>query len=223
MSIIQVQSSKAGGSSTRADRTPFYGTRVPPEVKIMVKELKKLDKKTFRSLLTVAVTALEGADVDSKSFTDLQTNGMTEDLINIIYSGLLSTLRLALRLPQTSLKPELFKDDLKELNIPEEFIVDLASAVFGGKRTNLDASALDCRSRLPTLQNFRWRVDVGISTSALNRVLEPTILMEMTLSDGRIQTFEVPVSKFHELRYNVAHVLREMESLEKRNVLKIQD
>jgi hypothetical protein len=35
--------------------------------------------------------------------------------------------------------------------------------------------------------------------------------------------FQVPTSKFHELRYNVAFVLKEMEDIEKRNILKIQD
>ena len=34
---------------------------------------------------------------------------------------------------------------------------------------------------------------------------------------------QVAVSKFHELRYNVAYVLKEMEDLEKRNILKLQD
>jgi len=34
---------------------------------------------------------------------------------------------------------------------------------------------------------------------------------------------QVPVAKFHELRYNVAFVLKEMEELEQRNILKIKD
>ena len=34
---------------------------------------------------------------------------------------------------------------------------------------------------------------------------------------------QVPVSKFHELRYNVAFILKEMEDLEQRNILKVQD
>lgn len=35
--------------------------------------------------------------------------------------------------------------------------------------------------------------------------------------------FQVPVAKFQELRYNVALILKEMNDLEKRSVLKIQD
>lgn len=47
--------------------------------------------------------------------------------------------------------------------------------------------------------------------------------MEMKLSNGKIHSFEVPVSQFHQLRYNVAYVLKEMEDLEKKSILKIQD
>lgn len=46
--------------------------------------------------------------------------------------------------------------------------------------------------------------------------------MEMTLSDGRVWTFEVPQDKFHELRYSVAKVLQDMEQLDKLPILKIK-
>nr|XP_054775335.1 COMM domain-containing protein 5-like [Lytechinus pictus] len=91
------------------------------------------------------------------------------------------------------------------------------------RRTAINDALERGRVRFPKLDNFRWRVDVAISTSALSRSLEPTIMAEMTLSDGRIQSFEIPVSKFHELRYNVASLMKEMEDLEKKNILKIQD
>jgi hypothetical protein len=42
--------------------------------------------------------------------------------------------------------------------------------------------------RFPTLADLRWRVDVTISTSSLNRVLKPTLLFQLTLSDGTITT-----------------------------------
>ena len=47
-------------------------------------------------------------------------------------------------------------------------------------------------------------------------------LMEMTLSDGRVWTFEVPQDKFHELRYSVAKVLQDVEQLDKLPILKIK-
>ncbi|XP_071126097.1 COMM domain-containing protein 5-like isoform X2 [Mytilus edulis] len=203
MSIIQVT-----GSSGRiaVDRTPFYGTRVPPEIKKLSKPLAKLDKQTFRKMLQLIVNSLEGKDVEFSQLKDLETSDSNEELLSIIYTGMIQLLKLAMRLPLVSLKPEMFKDDLVEL-----------------QRPHIDTYALESRPRLPRLDSFKWRADVAISTSVLNRALEPTVLMEMTLSNGNIHKFEVPTSKFHELRYNVAFVLKEMEDIEQRNILKIQD
>ncbi len=40
-------------------------------------------------------------------------------------------------------------------------------------------------------------------------------------SEGKRKTFEMTVEKFHELRYNVSKVLKDMEDMEKLNILKI--
>ncbi|KFM66823.1 hypothetical protein X975_03846, partial [Stegodyphus mimosarum] len=45
--------------------------------------------------------------------------------------------------------------------------------------------------------------------------------MEIELSDGRKETFEVHPTQFHRLRFAVATLLKEMENLEMRNVLKL--
>jgi hypothetical protein len=115
--------------------------------------------------------------------------------------------------------------------------------------------------RFPTLADLRWRVDVTISTSSLNRVLKPTLLFQLTLSDGTIttahahahsvrstvrcrdcsnsrrygvcvmnviasagsiRTFELTVEQFHELRFDVARVLKDMGDLENNPILKIK-
>ncbi|XP_038063090.1 COMM domain-containing protein 5-like [Patiria miniata] len=205
-----------------SDRTPFTGPRTPMEVKMMVKCLKNVEKDTFRKLLKAAVSLIEGNDVLESTFSSLASDKLSQEVLGTVFAGICTLLRCALRLPVTSLKPEIFKEDLKELRVPKEFVADFSSAVYGAKRSSLEAALVKNRSRLPTLDRLRWRLDVGISTSALNRVLEPTILMETTLSNGSIHNFEVPVSKFHELRYSVAYVLKEMEELEKRSILKIE-
>ncbi|KAK3099200.1 hypothetical protein FSP39_000932 [Pinctada imbricata] len=240
MSIIQVTGS---GGSVPSDRTPFYGGRIPQEIKSLIKPLGKCDKQTFRKLLQWIVAAMEGKDVEYENFKDLAVGDVTEEILTVIYTGLHSLLRSALRLPLTSLKPEMFNEDIKELQIPEQFQEDLASVVFGSRRPHIENHTLESRPRLPRIESLKWRVDVGISTSVLNRVLEPAIMMEITLvmDESRIlrimyvdeekityrytvfEMIKVPVSKFHELRYNVAYVLKEMEDLEKRNILKIQD
>ncbi|XP_071489006.1 COMM domain-containing protein 5-like [Diadema antillarum] len=219
---MALRAGTAGGLS--GDRTLFVGAKVPHEIKSMVKLLKSTDKSTFRELLKAAVSSFEGVAVGEDFFPNLSNEcGQSCESLAVVFSGVLSLLRAAYRQPQTSLKKEVFKADLTELKIPQDFVADLASAVYGPKRTAVEDALSKGHSRFPRLDNFRWRVDVAISTSALSRSLEPTIMAEMSLSDGSKHTFELPVSKFHELRYNVASLVKEMEDLEKKNILKIQD
>jgi hypothetical protein len=58
-------------------------------------------------------------------------------------------------------------------------------------------------------------------SSVLSRVLEPSILFDMTFSNGEKKIFEVSISKFHQIRYSVASVLKEMGLMEKKKVFKI--
>ena len=44
---------------------------------------------------------------------------------------------------------------------------------------------------------------------------------QMTLSDGRIKTFEVPIEQFHRLRFGVAKTLREMQQLERHPIMRL--
>ncbi|XP_025894807.1 COMM domain-containing protein 5-like [Nothoprocta perdicaria] len=206
-------------------RTPgggFLGARVPAEVEAMARAARDVDRETFRRLLKVAVNALEGKDCKESVKQIAESSNLSEEQLAFLISGMYTLLREALRLPLSTLKQEVFKEDLKELKIPEDFIADFSSVVFGNRRPVFEGTALT-RSRLPSVQDFKWRVDVAISTSSLARALQPSILMLMKLSDGTAHRFEVPVAKFQELRYNVALILKEMNDLEKRSILKIQD
>lgn len=42
----------------------------------------------------------------------------------------------------------------------------------------------------------------------MDRVLQPSILMQMVDSDGFIRTFEMTVEQFHQLRFSTALVLK---------------
>ncbi|KAJ8015213.1 hypothetical protein DPEC_G00023800 [Dallia pectoralis] len=169
------------------------------------------------------VNAIEGKDSREALEAIAITAAVPEERLTHVVAGMYRLLKEALRIPMSSLKQEVFKEDLRELRIPEEFITDFSSLVFGSRRTTLEAVATQQGPQLPFVQDLRWRVDVAISTSSLARALQPSILMQMKLSDGNSHRFEVSVSKFQELRYNVALILKEMNDLEKRSILKIQD
>ncbi|KYO38203.1 COMM domain-containing protein 5 [Alligator mississippiensis] len=189
----------------------------------MARGLRQLDRDTFRRLLAVTVSALEGNDCKDSVRMIAENADLSEEQLAVLISGMYTLLREALRLPLPTFKQEVFKEDLKDLRIPDDFIADFASVVFGNRRPVLEATTLKQANSLPRVKDFQWRVDVAISTSSLARALQPSILMLLKLSDGEAHRFEVPVAKFQELRYNIALILKEMNDLEKRSVLKIQD
>ncbi|XP_072503910.1 COMM domain-containing protein 5 [Notamacropus eugenii] len=207
----------------QGSRGSFLGSRPPAAVEAMARQLRGLDKDLFRQLLKVVVSALQGQDCREATRRLVDSTPLSEAQLGVFSAGMYALLREALRLPPAALKPDVFREDLRQLQVPEEFVADFASVVFGGRRPELGGGAGERGSGRPTLEAFRWRVDVAISTSSLARSLQPSVLMQLKLSDGRAHRFEVPVAKFQELRYNVALILKEMNELEKRCLLRLQD
>ncbi|KAL6118124.1 commd5 [Pungitius sinensis] len=210
-------------SVSHAKDSSFLGGRIPPEIDSMSKNLKDVDQEMFRKILKAVVSGLEGRDCSEVMKSIAESSTVPQERLSHVVAGVHRLLSEAIRVPASSLKQEAFTEDLRELRIPEEFITDFSSVVFGNRRAALDAATARNDPHLPTVEDFKWRVDVAISTSSLARSLQPSVLMQMKLSDGSFHRFEVPVSKFQELRYNVALILKEMNDLEKRNILKIQD
>lgn len=60
----------------------------------------------------------------------------------------------------------------------------------------------------PKLDSMDYRVDVTITTSEMDRVLKPTVLMKIVDDKGDIRTFEMNPEQFHKLRFSVARVLK---------------
>ena len=86
-----------------------------------------------------------------------------------------------------------------------------------------DWTAVDSLSVVaaPGVAAVRWRVDVIISSGALGKVMRPAVLMELTLTDGAREVFDVPLESFHALRFGCAKLLSEMQAVEGSPILRI--
>jgi len=51
MSVVQVMGGGKFGGNLAADRTPFYGIKLPDEVKKSIAILKQIDQDSFRKIL----------------------------------------------------------------------------------------------------------------------------------------------------------------------------
>ncbi|KAL2077868.1 hypothetical protein ACEWY4_027372 [Coilia grayii] len=189
----------------------------------MSKYLRELDKERFRCILKAVVNTIEGKNCCEAAKAIVESGAISEDILSHIIAGMFGLLKEALRLPKSTLKQEVFLEDLRALRISEDCIADFSSVVFGNRRTFLESVGNQQVTRLPCVTELNWRVDVAISTSSVSRALQPSILTEVKLSDDTRHRFEISISKFQELRYNIALILKEMTDLEKKNILKIQD
>jgi len=61
--------------------------------------------------------------------------------------------------------------------------------------------------------DFRWRVDVSLSTNSLAKVLKPEVLLLMRTSTDTFQ-FHLSVKQFTELRRSTAALLRDLQALD---------
>ena len=109
---------------------------------------------------------------------------------------------------------------LTGIGISEEIATDLATLVHTNRET-LESAAANASVGIPTLDDMKWRVDVSMSTSDLSKCLKPSILMQMRLSDGSLQNFQLPLEKFHELRCNVAKALKSIHELEAHPLIRV--
>eukprot|EP00808_Paulinella_micropora_P006166 g17632.t1 len=102
--------------------------------------------------------------------------------------------------------------EYEKIQIPTEYVQCLIKA-YVQSRELLISSAQEQRTQLPSLEKLSWRCDVCISTSQLSRVFTPSLILQLTCSDGKIHTFECSRDMFHLLRFNVAKILKNMQDL----------
>ncbi|XP_067121666.1 COMM domain-containing protein 5 [Centruroides vittatus] len=221
MSLVLIKMAASLSGSGSGERYLTFDPKTSNEIKDFCRLLNTVDKQTFRALIKLAVLDFEGKPIPEDSYQSVKQLAKNSDHIDVIYHGLYTLLNFILRFPEHVLKPEILKEDLKELRIPDEFVDDLFNVIYGSRRIAIDAGRLKQGPSLPILKSLRWRVDVTISNSVLSRVLEPSVLMELISDKDAKYTFEVHPLKFQQLRFSVAALLKEMQDLEKRNVLKM--
>ena len=188
---------------------------VPP-VKALVRRLAAGDgsavpQKQFRKMLGFVVDYLATQSIAPELHAALKE----DDALYALFHGLHCLLQSAVR---SRVAEATVRDDLGHMQCPKVYLDDVCKA-YANKREELIEAQKEHRTSLPELDAINWRVDVSVSTTSMARVMRPTLLMRVTLSDGTIRTFECSVRKFHELRYNLARVLKNVYDLHEHPML----
>lgn len=78
-------------------------------------------------------------------------------------------------------------------------------------------------SLIPSLVSTSWRVDVILSSSSINNVMQPFVILRIKLSDGSYHSIEMNINSFHELRFRVAEALHSMNKLQSNYLFTLRD
>ena len=196
---------------------------IPDEVRATIPYLHTISTPLLRLILQQLLEYIHNGN-----FTDddsiilhkkIQKELGTIDNVNIpiLLSGLYTILKHGVA---GKSKLSVISNDLQRMNTPQAAIEDICKVILASK-SKLEKTLVDKRIRFPRLQKLRWRIDVTISSGSLSRVMRPSILMEMSLSNGSIRTFEVSIDQFNQLRHGVAKVLLDMQTLERHPIMKL--
>ncbi|XP_015513322.2 COMM domain-containing protein 5 [Neodiprion pinetum] len=185
------------------------------------KYLAELKKPVIRPLIQLAVKSIQRDHIEEGVLDRIcEKYNVTQENIDQWYSAVLKILHTHLRYPSGSVKPAEFKECLQDLKLSPDCIEDLSTVAYGQRRVVLVNELLYITKFYPHIKSCRWRIDINISSSVLSRIMEPSIIMEWTLSSGECKMFELSMAKFHQLRHAVASLLREIQIFERRNTFK---
>eukprot|EP00943_MAST-04B_sp_MAST-4B-sp1_P000739 g739.t1 len=213
-----------GSKKAKLEVPPFLKSKTAGTKSGLVKEvsdalplLSKVDQATYRKILQSVVQHLKGKEYSSDEFKKIaNVLEVDEGEFATMFTATFFILRAAIR--TRAHKKEVLK--ITGMGFSEKIAADVANVIHGN-RDALESAAIASSVTIPTMEDLKWRVDVAISTSDLSKCLKPSILMQMKLSDGSLQNFQLPLEKFHELRCNVAKALKSVHELEAHPLIRV--
>lgn len=167
--------------------------------------------KNFNRIVGFAVKQIEQGALPEET----RLKVLADDSILLYFTFALDVLQAAIA---QHTKDGTFMSDLGKMQIKAEYVSELANA-YKQRREIMSQTVEASRVALPSIAGVRWRVDVAISTTSLSRVFKPTVLLQLSLNDGRVRDFECSLDKFHELRYAIAKSLKHAQDLQQHPTL----
>lgn len=168
---------------------------------------------------SVVFDTIERKPIPPKSLERLSKKSSIEDKGDYLFSGLMVLVQAIIRLPQDSVKETDLRQGLKELKFSEECCNEFLT-MFRSNKVNLYMAKHQLCDFFLKIENFNWRIDVTISSNYLAKSLDTVIIFYITFKNGESKSFEMSIAKFHQLRFFISSMLREMEFLEKKSAFK---
>ncbi|KAL9901082.1 COMM domain containing 5 Like Sm protein 4 [Glossina fuscipes fuscipes] len=198
---------------------------VVKNLKPYVKYFPQLTKPVMRALIQASVHYIE-TNKCSPEILELALNKLPHPGHVIpenfceLFAAILQIMQMYLRTPVGTVKLNELRECLQEdLNLNYECVEDLVK-VLHNHRVSLTKNFIEAKSVRNYPKHMQWRINISLSQELPRDNAAITIILHFHLPDGRYRTLELPLAMFHHLRYKLANLLSEMQSLEQRPVMK---
>lgn len=198
------------------DGSTFFAPSIPEEVKAAVPLFHQFPAPLLKGIISKILEFI--AAPDSFTFDPISLgNEVDQDEVATVMTATYITIRTAIR---NKIKISNIKESLLAMHFPAEFTEGLCRAI-SKSRMAVESAVVENRIAFPKLEKLKWRIDVVISSGVLTRVMRPNIMFQLVLQNGEVKTFEISIEQFNQLRYSVAKVLHDMQTLERHPIMKI--
>eukprot|EP01041_Mallomonas_annulata_P007111 gene7111-14461_t len=206
-------------NSNLGDAKLFFGSIVPEEVAICIDHINKEPEENLNKIISILIVYILD-NTDFYSHWDNFKSRINEndcESVNIIFSGLYTIIHEIIRSKVTL---EVSNHNLKSLGFAEH-ISHLINAALIDIREKLEKKFTIEPMGFPKIKKLRWRVDVVMSSGTLSKVMQQTVTMQISTTDGMVRTFEVSQEKFAEMRQGVAKAMNSLQRLERHPIMRI--
>lgn len=69
------------------------------------------------------------------------------------------------------------------------------------------------------IRKFEWRLNISLINTESTKLSRPTTILNFEYR-GEFRTIELSIPQFHRMRYTIALILKEMQNLEDRQIMK---
>jgi len=157
------------------DGISFFGKTIPESVIQSVPLLHAMKVDDVSTIVLLAVDIFNSNDISANIKKPNACKHISDDDFAVVLSALYITLKLIVR---TKIHAKAMQSDLLKLHYPQATI-DVLLPLVQSKRVLLETMALSHRCRFPTIDKFRWRVDVTISSGLLSKIMRPNLLFQV--------------------------------------------
>ncbi|KAF7287020.1 COMM domain containing 5 Like Sm protein 4 [Rhynchophorus ferrugineus] len=110
-----------------------------------------------------------------------------------------------------------FTNILLAIGFPDDYISSLP--FINNRKELIDKYFISRSTSFQNIASIKWRLDISLMTSIIGKDTAPNIMLCIKLTNGNLYIIQLNKNAFHNIRFNIALILKNMKSTNVTNKL----